>query len=120
MIRHFPAPKGHHAIAQGNALGMVPKKPSLALKGRNLAANAGAVNSTPPGSAPSGREVISDIQPRALPWAIASSPVGAWPWIQTGGCPMNRYFSAPKGHHVKAQGNALGMAPQTIPSPERA
>jgi hypothetical protein len=27
---------------------------------------------------------------------------------------------APKGHHVKAQGNALGMASPTHPSPERA
>jgi hypothetical protein len=31
-----------------------------------------------------------------------------------------RIFPAPKGHPVKAQGIALGMASTTFPSPERA
>ena len=33
---------------------------------------------------------------------------------------MNQLSPAPKGHDVKAQGNALGMAPKIFPSPERA
>ena len=33
---------------------------------------------------------------------------------------MNHHSAAPRGHHLKAQGNALGMSPNIFPSPERA
>ena len=74
MNHHSPAPTGHAVKAQGNALGMPPKI-GQALKGRNIA-SAGFM-STPPSSAPSGREFILTIAPRALPWAIACRPFGA-------------------------------------------
>jgi len=63
MNHHSPAPKGHHAIAQGKALGMHRKKHFQALKGRNL--------SPALGSAPSGRGIFHNIQPRATPWVSA-------------------------------------------------
>ena len=76
MNPHFPAPKGQNVKAQGNALGMYRRK-LKALKGRNLSPASGTPRFMTWDSAPSGREIISDIHPRALPWAIASRPGGA-------------------------------------------
>jgi hypothetical protein len=84
--RDSPAPTGHAVKAQGNALGMLtghavkaqgnalgmPPKIGQALKGRNIA-SAGFI-STPPSSAPSGREFILTIAPRALPCSLPISP----------------------------------------------
>ena len=75
MSRPFPAPKGHHAIAQGNALGMAPK---IFPSPERAARFAGSRDSSPHGSAPSRREFNLTIEPRALPWAITLRPVGAF------------------------------------------
>ena len=37
--------------------------------------------------------------------------------IPTRGCPMIHLSPAPTGHHLKAQGNALGMVPKIFPKP---
>jgi hypothetical protein len=100
MSRHISiAPTGRHAIAQGNALVIMPHR-FQALKGRNFG-RASTPSPVPPlqggiflphdshGAAirtqgftglshfaPLGRDTLSS-KPMALPWAIACRPVGA-------------------------------------------
>jgi hypothetical protein len=77
MNHHSPAPRGQHLKAQGNAPGTSPTifpRPERAASSPNTC----VWNSSPLGSAPSGRAIIiMPIEPRALPWAIADRPIGA-------------------------------------------
>lgn len=80
MNHHSAAPTGHHVKAQGRAKrrpGYAVPHLFQALKGRNIAANAREIVFMSLGSAPSGWEFILTIEPWALPWVIASRPVGA-------------------------------------------
>ena len=108
MNHHSPAPTGHDVKAQGNALGMRPIESSSPERAKH---RPGRIHFRAAGFRPSGRGRIFVFAPRALPWAITLRPVGASPGTT---------FSAPTGHHVKAQGNVLGMVPNTFLSPERA
>ena len=145
MVRPFPAPTGHDAIAQGNALG-IAQKHFQALKGRDISWASGGLRIVGMDTAPSGRGILFDISPRALPWAIALRPFGAeygaaWELAPCDSFglkfPVSKFtskaepivkdaalklphFSAPTGHDAIAQGNALGIGPKAFPSPEGA
>ena len=122
-----PAPKGRHAIAQGNALGKTPAI-RRALKELNLRAR---LNWFPPRMVPPLQGAKTG--PRALPWAITCRPVGTMtmrpvtamivrpvaamimrPVAAITPCFVtvtNHQLQAPKGRHEIAQGNALGKTP---------
>ena len=115
MNHPTPAPTGHDVKAQGNALGKRPMDPSSPERATQFA----AARVIRRGKFRPFRACIClGLFPRALPWAIACRPVGTMAARRV--VAMNHPSPAPKGHDVKARGNALGMARKSFPSPERA
>ena len=129
ISRPFPAPTGHHAIAQGNALGIRPQtvpRPEGAQSGTGIRRDAFRGDGFRPFRAGNhfwdctqGVALGYPILPR---WGKNQGGVGSGGGrrIPNGCRVMFRLFPAPTGHHAIAQGNALGIRPPTVPRPEGA
>ena len=123
MNRLFRAPTGHHAIAQGNALGSwVHTFSSPERAAWFYGTMDGSAWNIPPlqggisyGPCSQGVALGFHRTPR---WGF--EPFGGTPIEPSGDNPMNRLLPIPTGHHAIAQGNALGSWAYTFPNPERA
>ena len=98
MNRLLPAPTGHHAIAQGNALGAWDIRPT---------------NFPSPERATWFARERMDRHAMFRPFSFHRAPrwgfepFGGTPIEPFGDTPMNRVLLAPMGHYAIAQGNAL-------------